>query len=61
MRELRILSRMADDYPHAALLAALDEATHFGLTDLDRIERMVLRRIARDFFRTPDPEDDDDD
>jgi hypothetical protein len=61
LRELRILSRMADDYPHAALLAALDEATHFGLTDLDRIERMVLRRIARDFFRTPDPEDDDDD
>ncbi len=59
LRELRILSRMADEYPHEALLGALADATHFGLTDLDRIERMVLRRIATDFF--PPPEDDDDD
>jgi hypothetical protein len=29
----------------------------YGMTDLDRLERMVLRRIARDFF----PRDDDDD
>jgi hypothetical protein len=29
----------------------------YGMTDLDRLERMVLRRIARDFF----PRNDDDD
>jgi hypothetical protein len=61
LRELRILSRMADDYPLDALLGALADATQFGLTDLDRIERMVLRRIASDFFPPPLPDEDDDD
>jgi hypothetical protein len=60
LRELRILSRMADEYPLDPLLGALADATHFGLTDFDRIERMVLRRIASDFFPPPLPEDDDD-
>jgi transposase len=61
LRELRILSRMADEYPLDALLGALGDATHFGLTDLDRIERMVLRRIASDFFPPPPADEDDDD
>jgi hypothetical protein len=26
------------------------EAAHYGLYDLDRLERMILRRIARDYF-----------
>jgi hypothetical protein len=33
------------------------EALRYGMADLDRLERMVLRRIGRDFF----PKDDDDD
>jgi hypothetical protein len=31
------------------------------MTDLDRLERMVLRGIARDFFPTPHRPDSDDD
>jgi len=62
---LRWLLRMVDDYPHDALIAALAEAVRFGMTDLERLERMALRRIARDFFPHPtletDDEDDDDD
>ncbi len=48
---------MVDEYPKNAMKGALVEACHYGMTDLDRLERMVLRRIARDFF----PKDDDDD
>jgi hypothetical protein len=29
---------------------AIAEAAAYGLYDLDRVERMVLRRVARDFF-----------
>lgn len=49
-RELRWLLRMVEDYPRAPMREALLEACRYGMTDLDRLERMVLRRIARDFF-----------
>jgi hypothetical protein len=47
---LRQLLRMMREYPRDALIAAVDEASRYGLYDLDRVERMVLRRIARDYF-----------
>jgi len=47
---LRRLLRMAREYPKAAVAGALAEAGHYGLFDLDRVERMVLRRVARDYF-----------
>jgi hypothetical protein len=47
---LRQLARMVREYPRDAVLAAVGEATHYGLYDLDRLERMILRRIARDYF-----------
>ena len=53
---LRHLLRMVRDYPREPLLAAVREAAHFGLYDLDRLERMILRRITRDYFMLePDP------
>ena len=48
---LRQLLRIVRDYPRTPLLAAVREAAHYGLYDLDRLERMILRRIARDYFR----------
>jgi hypothetical protein len=42
---------MIRDYPREPLLAAVDEAARYGLYDLDRLERMILRRIAREYFR----------
>lgn len=48
---LRRLLRMAREYPAAPLRAAIEEAERYGLFDLDRLERMVLERIAKDFFR----------
>lgn len=47
---LRQLLRMVREYPREALVASVEEAFRYGLYDLDRLERMILRRIARDYF-----------
>ena len=47
---LRQLLRLVRDYPRQPLLAAVREAARYGLYDLDRVERMILRRVARDYF-----------
>lgn len=64
-RDLRWLLRMVDEYPRDAMRAALVVALRYGMSDLERLERMVLRRVARDFFVLPrdadtDPETNDD-
>jgi len=62
VRDLRWLLRMIDEYPRDAMASALDEALAFGMTDLERLERMVLRRIVDEFFvlpRRPDGEEED--
>jgi transposase len=46
----RQLLRMLREYPREPFLGAIHEATQYGLYDLDRVERMILRRVQRDFF-----------
>jgi transposase len=48
---LRQLLRMAREYPRQPFLSAVTEAAHYGLYDLDRIERMILRRVASEYFQ----------
>jgi transposase len=47
---LRQLLRFVREYPREPLLGAVREAAHYGLYDLDRVERMILRRVAREYF-----------
>jgi transposase len=47
---LRRLLSMLHDYPRAAFLSALVLAEQYRLFDLDRLERMVLKQIAREYF-----------
>jgi transposase len=47
---LRQLLRLLREYPREAFLGAVREAAQYGLYDLDRLERMILRRVARDYF-----------
>jgi len=47
---LRQLLRLVREYPREPLLGALREAARYGLYDLDRVERMILRRVAREYF-----------
>lgn len=56
---LRQLLRLLRDYPREAFLGAIEEAGHYGLYNLDRVERMILRRVRREYFRL-DGEDRDD-
>jgi hypothetical protein len=44
---------MRRDYPAAQLDTAVRTAAHYGLYDLDRLERMILRQVATDFFVLP--------
>ena len=50
---LRRLAQMRREYPRAAFLEAIASAIHYGLYDLDRLERMVLRNIATEYFVAP--------
>jgi len=50
---------MVREYPRQPLLEAVEDAERFGLFDLDRLERMVLRRIGRDYFSPPAFDDED--
>jgi transposase len=47
---MRQLLRMLREYPREPFLSAIAEAAQYGLYDLDRVERMILRRVARDYF-----------
>jgi len=60
VKPIRALHRMYLDYPEHPLCQALSAALEYGLTDLSRIEQMVLKNIAGDFFRLPHSEEDSD-
>jgi hypothetical protein len=47
---LRRLLSMLQEYPREAFLSALASAERYRLFDLDRLEKMVLRQIADDYF-----------
>jgi hypothetical protein len=57
---LRRLLQMLREYPREPLLRAVRSASHYGLYDLDRLETMVLRQIAQEYFVPPREDDGDD-
>jgi len=57
LRQLLLLVR---EYPREPLLGAVREAARYGLYDLDRLERMILRRVTRDYFLLNEGPDGDD-
>ena len=61
VRALRRLLEMKRTYPAAPFLAALEQALHFGLFDLGRLENLILKHVAGDFFNLDSVSCDDDD
>jgi hypothetical protein len=58
---LRQLLRLLQEYPREPFLAAVRQASQYGLYDLERLERMILRRVARDYFLLRETDTDQDD
>ena len=61
-RGLRLLHRLVQiqrTYPREPFVAAVVQALKFGLFDLTRLEHLVLRHVAGDFFALGDDDDDD--
>lgn len=54
MLALRRLLGFVRDYPRDSLLAAVAHADHYDLFDLGRLERLVLRHVAHDYFIVSD-------
>jgi hypothetical protein len=57
-RRLLVLCR---EYPREAVTKAVATALEYGLFDLERLERLILRTIAKDYFVLPGGADGDDD
>jgi transposase len=58
--QMRRLLRIVDDYPRQALLECIRSASQYGLYDLERVETMILRKLAREYFQiNPHGEDED--
>lgn len=57
-RHIRKLHKMYFDYPLEPLCKAISEALKYNLFDLVRIEKMVLKNIAGDFFQISIPGED---
>jgi hypothetical protein len=54
---LRRLAQLRRDYPAGPLAAAIETAIHYGLYDLDRVERVILKNIAATYFQIPEDRD----
>jgi transposase len=54
--KLRRLLELKQSYPAGPFLAAVAQALEYGLFDLARLERLILERVAGDFFALDDEE-----
>ena len=57
----RRLLALCREYPKEAVTKAVSTALEYGLFDLERLERLILRTIAKDYFVLPGSADTDDD
>jgi transposase len=58
-RALRRLIEMKRTYPAGPFIAAIEQALRYGLFDLGRLEDLILKQVAGDFFALAAREDDD--
>ena len=59
LRSLRRLLDLKRSYPAEPFLAAIEQALRYRMFDLGRLETLILHYVAGDFFRLPEPSDDD--
>src|SRR5262249_28563463 len=59
VRALRRLLELKRPYPSGPFLAAVEQALRFGLFDLQRLETLILKHVAGDFFNLDSERDED--
>jgi transposase len=59
VRALRRLLELKRTYPSGPFLAAIEQALRFGLFDLQRLETLILKQVAGDFFNLDGDRDED--
>jgi transposase len=50
VRQMRKLLSLKRTYPAKPFLQAMEQALHYGMYDLSRLEQMILSHVAGDFF-----------
>jgi len=50
IRQMRTLLALKRTYPEKPFLTAIEQALHYGMVDLARLEQMILSQVAGDFF-----------
>jgi hypothetical protein len=58
VRQIRTLHRLYLDYPTEPLRKTIAHALGYGMSDLARIEKLLLRQIAGEYFRLKPPGED---
>jgi hypothetical protein len=58
VRKLRRLLEMKRTYPAGPFLVAIEQALQFGVFDLGRLETLILKQVAGDFFALDAADDD---
>lgn len=59
LRALRRLLELKRTYPPGPFLTAVEQALHFGLFDLGRLEKLILKHVIGDFFTLDGKVDED--
>ena len=54
--KLKQLLHLKREYPWSAFMAAITKAHHYGLYDMGRLEKMVLKQVEGRFFNLEDPQ-----
>ena len=58
-RALRRLIGLKRTYPGGPFIAAIEQALHYGMFDLGRLEALILKQVAGEFFALGVRDDDD--
>jgi transposase len=58
-RALRRLIGLKRTYPSGPFIAAIEQALQYGMFDLGRLEALILKQVAGDFFALGSRDDDD--
>jgi hypothetical protein len=58
VRQLNRLLNFKQTYPSEAFISAIKQAHHYGLYDLNRLEELIIKYVAGNYFNLNGEEED---